>query len=553
MNHNSRASSSRPSNSTTTTSIDKPGLMMEPEQVNKLASLLRLPEYMPAGTPPEVWLNGQLKAIETPSLLSDLRHNPHKWKKLVAQMVFPGLSSHHRRPEACWAHKHLNQETVFLCYSLLQAECLRHVEYVQKYWTTVGAEGCSGVMADFLELMLGTASLWAGKAHIKWYNDSGFNEHMARRIKFRPACVESGCPACVLAVVGGRRQVLISLRASMMSRKKPHRPKPRLLQLVDAWIDQFGPGGAAQSRYESRRLMAELEKVKSCVKRQKKLDRSDDGKSGRQEQDSIRPSPRVKRMSRIPAPVTTFVGAQARRDDNPFADRYATDKVRRSTMWPPIVEDSPDNPVPLFEWHRQWRQREEYERKRQQRRQQQQQQQQQQKLEQQKLEQQKLEQQKLEQQKLEQQKLEQQQRQQQQQKLNAGWPSQLYLTPSLSPPITNTQEHDENGSNSEHEANVSDWIDYYNHSDDDDNDNKKNDSTIKEDDEEGEYVPPRAGWKRPPPPGDSRKQSSQVGNMGNPFADDGEEDLDPFPYPKPLFSGGSRRGPSVRPSSIYSR
>ncbi|KAK4448621.1 hypothetical protein QBC34DRAFT_426368 [Podospora aff. communis PSN243] len=52
--------------------------------------------------------------------------------------------------------------------------------------------------------------------------------------------VESGCAACILAVVGGRDEVLISLRACMLAREKVGMEPSPLLPLVDAWIRGHG-------------------------------------------------------------------------------------------------------------------------------------------------------------------------------------------------------------------------------------------------------------------------------------------------------------------------
>ncbi|KAK0622838.1 hypothetical protein B0T14DRAFT_154041 [Immersiella caudata] len=50
--------------------------------------------------------------------------------------------------------------------------------------------------------------------------------------------VESRCPACILAVVGGRDGILISLRACMLAREKLGMSPSHLLSLVSAWMER---------------------------------------------------------------------------------------------------------------------------------------------------------------------------------------------------------------------------------------------------------------------------------------------------------------------------
>lgn len=54
--------------------------------------------------------------------------------------------------------------------------------------------------------------------------------------------VEGGCEACILAVIGGNRQSISDLRTSMIGRKKKRGSAPRLLPLVENWIEWTGQG-----------------------------------------------------------------------------------------------------------------------------------------------------------------------------------------------------------------------------------------------------------------------------------------------------------------------
>ena len=63
--------------------------------------------------------------------------------------------------------------------------------------------------------------------------------------------VQSGCEACIIATVGGNQQIISDLRASMLGRKKKRLPMPRLLPLVEAWIDWTGRGDAVRDESDA--------------------------------------------------------------------------------------------------------------------------------------------------------------------------------------------------------------------------------------------------------------------------------------------------------------
>lgn len=52
-----------------------------------------------------------------------------------------------------------------------------------------------------------------------------------------PPYVDSGCEACMLAVIGGRPDILFDLRASLISRSRTSGKEPRLLRFVDAYLE----------------------------------------------------------------------------------------------------------------------------------------------------------------------------------------------------------------------------------------------------------------------------------------------------------------------------
>jgi hypothetical protein len=72
--------------------------------------------------------------------------------------------------------------------------------------------------------------------------------------------IDSGCEACILARVGGSRQCLADLRSSALGRRRKSRPAPRILQLLEGWIDWTGEGDII--RNESNFMAKEIKKVR---------------------------------------------------------------------------------------------------------------------------------------------------------------------------------------------------------------------------------------------------------------------------------------------------
>ena len=68
--------------------------------------------------------------------------------------------------------------------------------------------------------------------------------------------VLSGCEACIIASVGGDFQILSDLRASILGRRKKRLAAPKLLPLIEAWIDWTGR--ASTIRAESSALGREI-------------------------------------------------------------------------------------------------------------------------------------------------------------------------------------------------------------------------------------------------------------------------------------------------------
>lgn len=129
------------------------------------------------------------------------------------------------------------------------------------YLNRVVGDGEEGVRR-VVEVLGGVAVLWLGRAEAERrfgrLGDGGGGG-------YAPGRVRSGCAACVLAIVGGQREVLVALRASMVARTKGK--APRLLGLVDAWMEVLGARDMGREmRAESEALAEEVREARSWMR-----------------------------------------------------------------------------------------------------------------------------------------------------------------------------------------------------------------------------------------------------------------------------------------------
>ncbi|KAK3295464.1 uncharacterized protein B0H64DRAFT_395329 [Chaetomium fimeti] len=131
-------------------------------------------------------------------------------------------------------------------------------------------------MRWLVQVLSGVGSLFLSGADFERY----YGEGVRQECRFER--VESGCPACVLAVVGGRQEVLMALRANMRARGKEE--EPRLLGLVEAWMPLFGWHEQREMRAQSDALAAEIKEVRRWMhdrKVRKRMERGEDPEGGR--------------------------------------------------------------------------------------------------------------------------------------------------------------------------------------------------------------------------------------------------------------------------------
>lgn len=197
------------------------------------------------------WLSEQKLAID--GLPSSLQ-KPGLFLKLA--MALP------KTPEKailCQSHKGLNSFLIHSLFFQVSAECTTRLTRLEEN------SRVSPNLSSFLKRIHGINSLWLSTYVYRQL----FN--IPEEDEFPVEMVHGGCEACILSVVGANLQMLSDLRASMLGRRKKGLPRPRLLKIVDAWID--GTGHGLDIRRDSDELGKEIRKCRRQMQKARRQKR----------------------------------------------------------------------------------------------------------------------------------------------------------------------------------------------------------------------------------------------------------------------------------------
>lgn len=256
--------------------------------LKELTSLLNMPPFVNIEKPGEEWLQAQKELI--PKLNSSIRVPPNFLARLALR-----VNRYHRLPffpqvaKLCWAHKGLDPRVIRNLTLLVGHECTLRTDRFRAYR---GLITFPNSVAVWLDRMDSVTAMWIG--------EFAFRKVFGYKAKM-PAyhTVQSGCEACIMAVVGGRRQLLCDLRASMLARKARYHDKkykggkhPRLLRIVDAWIARFDKEEGQATLEESNMLAKDISDVYQEMSRRKKKKEKERVEKGQS------PTPRGRRHRR---------------------------------------------------------------------------------------------------------------------------------------------------------------------------------------------------------------------------------------------------------------
>lgn len=182
------------------------------------------------------WLRDQETILKTfpPQLLRPTNLLPRL--ALALQLPFvPGKAI------LCPSHKQLNPQLIHRLFLQISAEStVRLIRLVSS--PELKIHPVSPIVSQFIQRIQTVNSLWM--------DPETFVALFHSRPKFRR--VESGCEACILAHIGGNRQLLTDLRTAMLGRRRKHAKKqPVLWAVVEGWILWTGERDEIHAESES--------------------------------------------------------------------------------------------------------------------------------------------------------------------------------------------------------------------------------------------------------------------------------------------------------------
>ncbi|KAK4179027.1 hypothetical protein QBC36DRAFT_181162 [Triangularia setosa] len=288
-----------------------------------LASLLHLPQDMTDDgmgelLPPAKWLAQQKQAVESagvlpPEVLLSSCQTQHLWPRrklgrglvrravVITPLLAPLLTGGGHGAEGkgkgeeglCEAHGGLNCDLIREVYYLVKKEVIAHGEAVRSWLRHICRHEQKfksqewGDVRGFVEDMVGIVTLMEvfepgnGEDEERWegYFGRGLDVDALRKKGRCFERVENGCMACVLGIIGGRKRLVIGLRASCLGRAR--RRTPRLLgRWLPGWVERFGGLERGEIETKSEELAGRI-RVVGGLQRERFRGREGEGVSSR--------------------------------------------------------------------------------------------------------------------------------------------------------------------------------------------------------------------------------------------------------------------------------
>lgn len=196
---------------------------LTPDEVMHLTSLLRIPSRIPSNLQIDrAWHRSQATTIS--NLPAALLRPASRLARLATHLSITSPTA-----ILCPTHKHLSGQLIRHLFFQVTAEITSRLHHL----------AAPDARATLHPNVLGTIrrlevlnSLWMSGECYR-------NSFAVMPAEMRYNRVESGCEGCILARIGGDAEVLRDLRAAVLSRrsKRVGRKEPRLLRIVDAWVE----------------------------------------------------------------------------------------------------------------------------------------------------------------------------------------------------------------------------------------------------------------------------------------------------------------------------
>ncbi|KFA55803.1 hypothetical protein S40293_01880 [Stachybotrys chartarum IBT 40293] len=199
-----------------------------------LALLLRIDSVAMRGHGPgNQWLHMQEDDLRL--LPPYLSRTANPFVRVTLNLGYHGFPFAPNCANLCGSHHDLEPRVIRNMMVLVAREWTKHVE-LYRYWRT--KLGFHKDVVTWLDRMDTALATWIGSSRFKDIYGYDAHEQPAYYIKSR-------CEACMLAVVGGKAELLSDIRASLYVRKilalekRGQSLTPRLMRTVDEWIGHF--------------------------------------------------------------------------------------------------------------------------------------------------------------------------------------------------------------------------------------------------------------------------------------------------------------------------
>ncbi|KAJ9151769.1 hypothetical protein NKR23_g2920 [Pleurostoma richardsiae] len=243
---------------------------MTDDDVRALTRVLVMPPQClgPGGEPTQTWLERQTGKIET-TLPRELLMPRSVVDRLRISLAARGLTTDKLLPQVaslCATHRRLNPWLIHHIFTLLKHELTVRADRVRCY----EGELKTAEVHDFLARLTGVMALWVQRRDLTaFFGRDAVTPPAEGSHPLRP--IRPRCEACYLAAVGARAQLLVDLRAALVGRSSSaggnahgSSGPPRLLRLVEAWVEGFGGDAGADMLGESDRLGRRLRRIRKA-------------------------------------------------------------------------------------------------------------------------------------------------------------------------------------------------------------------------------------------------------------------------------------------------
>ncbi|KAI8677341.1 hypothetical protein LRP88_09629 [Fusarium phalaenopsidis] len=233
--------------------------------VRQITRLLRMPGEIVFSSPTQAWLEEQARGI------GQLDESLRRSRKFLARISsrLDQLCAKPKEAQLCKAHYGLNPKLIRRHMVHIIAECTSRIDRLRLWRRRIPYPAS---VKAWLKRMDAVTGIWMGAEVFRIV----FGYAQAASC---PKPVKSGCEACIMSAIGGQDEALLVLRASLLSRTggygRKSRKEPRLLRLLESWIDHFGRDRADAIRRQSEMLADTLRAVRIQVRAAKKAAEND--------------------------------------------------------------------------------------------------------------------------------------------------------------------------------------------------------------------------------------------------------------------------------------